>query len=109
MKREFIEGMKCLGSIAAILLQGALESMANTYEENKEYQSYKEESLEDQWKRELYYYSDERLEQELKNCFLYNWSVDYDGRCKCIDRIAEFKAKNNYKVCQNKLRDRVIN
>ena len=99
MKREFIEGMKCLGSIAAILLQGALESMANTYEENKEYQSYKEESLEDQWKRELYYYSDERLEQELKNCFLYNWSVDYDGRCKCIDRIAEFKAKNNYKIC----------
>ena len=99
MKREFIEGMKCLGSIAAILLHGALESMANTYEENKEYQSYKEESLEDQWKRELYYYSDERLEQELKNCFLYNWSVDYDGRCKCIDRIAEFKAKNNYKIC----------
>ena len=99
MKREFIEGMKCLGSIASILLQGALESMANTYEENKEYQSYKEESLEDQWKRELYYYSDERLEQELKNCFLYNWSVDYDGRCKCIDRIAEFKAKNNYKIC----------
>ena len=99
MKREFIEGMKTLGSIAAILLQGALERMANTYEENKEYQSYKEESLEDQWKRELYYYSDERLEQELKNCFLYNWSVDYDGRCKCIDRIAEFKAKNNYKIC----------
>ena len=98
MKREFIEGMKCLGSIAAILLQGALESMANTYEENKEYQSYKEESLEDQWKRELYYYSDERLEQELKNCFLYNWSVDYDGRCKCIDRIAEFKSRQGYKV-----------
>ena len=98
MKREFIEGMKTLGSIAAILLQGALESMANTYEENKEYQSYKEESLEDQWKRELYYYSDERLEQELKNCFLYNWSVDYDGRCKCIDRIAEFKARQGYKV-----------
>ena len=99
MKREFIEGMKTLGSIAAILLQGALESMANTYEENKEYQSYKEESLEDQWKRELYYYSDERLGQELKNCFLYNWSVDYDGRCKCIDRIAEFKARQGYKVC----------
>ena len=36
MKREFIEGMKCLGRIGAILLQGALESMANTYEENKE-------------------------------------------------------------------------
>ena len=100
MKREFIEGMKTLGSIAAILLQGALESMANTYEENREeYQSYKEESLEDQWKRELYYYSDERLEQELKNCFLYNWSVDYDGRCKCIDRIAEFKSRQGYKVC----------
>ena len=100
MKREFIEGMKTLGSIASILLQGALESMANTYEENREeYQTYKSETLEDQWKRELYYYSDERLEQELKNCFLYNWSVDYDGRCKCIDRIAEFKAKNNYKIC----------
>lgn len=98
MKREFIEGMKCLGSIAAILLHGALESMAKAQEENKEYQSYKEESLEDQWKRELYYYSDERLEQELKNCFLYNWSVDYDGRCKCIDRIAEFKSRQGYKV-----------
>ena len=98
MKREFIEGMKCLGKIGVIVLEGLLESMANTYEENKEYQSYKEESLEDQWKRELYYYSDERLEQELKNCFLYNWSVDYDGRCKCIDRIAEFNSRQGYKV-----------
>ena len=98
--KDIIRGFKSLGIIGGLLLQGALESMANTYEENREeYQSYKEESLEDQWKRELYYYSDERLEQELKNCFLYNWSVDYDGRCKCIDRIAEFKAKNNYKVC----------
>ena len=97
--KDIIRGFKSLGIIGGLLLQGALESMANTYEENKEYQSYKEESLEDQWKKELYYYSDERLEQELKNCFLYNWSVDYDGRCKCIDRIAEFKAKNNYKIC----------
>lgn len=97
--KDIIRGFKTLGIIGGLLLQGALESMANTYEENKEYQSYKEESLEDQWKRELYYYSDERLEQELKNCFLYNWSVDYDGRCKCIDRIAEFKSRQGYKVC----------
>ena len=34
MKREFIEGMKTLGSIASILLQGALESMAKAQEEN---------------------------------------------------------------------------
>ena len=99
MKREFIEGMKTLGSIAAILLQGALESMANTYEENKEYQSYKEESLEDQWKRELYYYSDERLDEELRRCLVYNYNVSYDGRNKCIEKIAEIKARNNYKVC----------
>ena len=33
MKREFIEGMKTLGSIAAILLQAALESMAKAQEE----------------------------------------------------------------------------
>ena len=99
MKREFIEGMKCLGSIAAILLQGALESMANTYEENKEYQSYKEETLEDQWKRELYYYSDERLDEELRRCLVYNYNVAYDGRNKCIEKIAEIKARNNYKVC----------
>ena len=97
--KDIIRGFKSLGIIGGLLLQGALENMANTYEENKEYQSYKEESLEDQWKRELYYYSDERLEQELKNCFLYNWSVDYDGRCKCIDRIAEFKSRQGYKVC----------
>ena len=99
MKREFIEGMKTLGSIAAILLQGALESMANTYEENREYQSYKEESLEDQWKRELYYYSDERLDEELRRCLVYNYNVSYDGRNKCIEKIAEIKARNNYKVC----------
>ena len=98
MKREFIEGMKCLGSIAAILLQGALESMANTYEENREYQSYKEESLEDQWKRELYYYSDERLGEELRRCLIYNYSVSYDGRNKCIEKIAEIKARQGYKV-----------
>ena len=100
MKREFIEGMKCLGSIAAILLQGALESMANTYEENREeYQSYKEESLYDQWTRELCYYSDERLDEELRRCLVYNYNVSYDGRNKCIEKIAEIKARNNYKVC----------
>ena len=100
MKREFIEGMKCLARIGAILLQGALESMTNTYEENREeYQSYKEESLEDQWKRELYYYSDERLDEELRRCLVYNYSVSYDGRNKCIEKIAEIKARNNYKVC----------
>ena len=99
MKREFIEGMKCLGRIGSILLQGALESMANTYEENKEYQSYKEESLEDQWKRELYYYSDERLDEELRRCLVYNYNVSYDGRNKCIDKIAEIKARQGYKVC----------
>ena len=98
MKREFIEGMKCLGRIGSILLQGALESMANTYEESKE--AYKEEdSLEDQWKRELYYYSDERLDEELRRCLVYNYSVSYDGRNKCIEKIAEIKARNNYKVC----------
>jgi hypothetical protein len=99
MKREFIEGMKTLGSIAAILLQGALESMANTYEENKEYQSYSEESLYDKWTKELYYYSDERLDEELRRCLVYNYNVAYDGRNKCIEKIAEIKARNNYKVC----------
>ena len=98
MKREFIEGMKCLGRIGSILLQGALESMANTYEESKE--AYKEEdSLEDQWKRELYYYSDERLDEELRRCLVYNYSVSYDGRNKCIEKIAEIKARQGYKVC----------
>ena len=99
MKREFIEGMKCLGRIGVILLQGALESMANTYEENKEYTAFKEESLEDQWKRELYYYSNERLDEELRRCLVYNYNVSYDGRNKCIEKIAEVKARNNYKVC----------
>ena len=98
MKREFIEGMKTLGRIGVILLQGAFENMANTYEESKE--AYKEEdSLEDQWKRELYYYSDERLDEELRRCLVYNYSVSYDGRNKCIEKIAEIKARNNYKVC----------
>ena len=67
--KDIIRGFKSLGIIGGLLLQGALESMANTYEENREeYQSYKEESLEDQWKRELYYYSDERLDEELRRC-----------------------------------------
>ena len=97
MKREFIEGMKTLGRIGVILLQGAFENMANTYEESKE--AYKEESLYDSWKRELYYYSDERLDEELRRCLVYNYSVSYDGRNKCIDKIAEIKARQGYKVC----------
>ena len=97
--KDIIRGFKSLGIIGGLLLQGALESMANTYEENKEYQSYKEESLEDQWKRELYYYSDERLDEELRRCLVYNYNVAYDGRNKCIEKIAEYNSKNNYKVC----------
>ena len=98
--KDIIRGFKSLGIIGGLLLQGALESMANTYEENREeYQSYKEESLYDQWTRELYYYSDERLDEELRRCLVYNYSVSYDGRNKCIEKIAEIKARNNYKVC----------
>ena len=101
MKREFIEGMKCLGSIASILLHGALESMAKAQEENgNTYRvEYREESLYDSWTRELYYYSDERLDEELRRCLVYNYNVSYDGRNKCIEKIAEIKARNNYKVC----------
>ena len=101
MKREFIEGMKCLGRIATILLQGALESMAKAQEENGNTyrEECREESLENQWKRTLYYYSDERLDEELRRCLVYNYNVSYDGRNKCIEKIAEIKARNNYKVC----------
>ena len=97
--KDIIRGFKSLGIIGGLLLQGALESMANTYEENKEYTAFKEESLEDQWKRELYYYSDERLDEELRRCLVYNYNVSYDGRNKCIEKIAESKARNNYKIC----------
>ena len=102
MKREFIEGMKTLGSIAAILLQGALESMAKAQEENANTygEEYKEEdNLRKKWEDELFYYSDERINQELKKCMIYNYSVEYDGRYKCIEKIAEYNSKNNYKVC----------
>ena len=101
MKREFIEGMKCLGSIASILLQGALESMAKAQEENSNTyrEECREENLYDSWVRELFYYSDERLDEELRRCLVYNYNVAYDGRNKCIEKIAEVKARNNYKVC----------
>ena len=97
--KDIIRGFKSLGIIGGLLLQGALESMANTYEENKEYTAFKEESLEDQWKRELYYYSNERLDEELRRCLVYNYSVSYDGRNKCIEKIAEIKARQGRKVC----------
>ena len=98
--KDIIRGFKSLGIIGGLLLQGALESMANTYEENREeYQSYKEESLYDSWVRELYYYPDERLDEELRRCLVYNYNVSYDGRNKCIEKIAEIKARNNYKIC----------
>ena len=97
--KDIIRGFKSLGIIGGLLLQGALESMANTYEENKEYTAFKEESLEDQWKRELYYYSNERLDEELRRCLVYNYNVSYDGRNKCIEKIAEIKARNNCKIC----------
>ena len=101
MKREFIEGMKCLGRIGAILLQGALESMAKAQEENGNTyrEEYREENLRKKWEDELFYYSDERINQELKKCMIYNYSVEYDGRYKCIEKIAEYNSKNNYKVC----------
>ena len=101
MKREFIEGMKTLGSIAAILLKGALESMAKAQEENGNTyrEECREESLYDSWTKELYYYSDERLDEELRRCLVYNYNVAYDGRNKCIEKIAEYNSKNNYKVC----------
>ena len=100
MKREFIEGMKCLGSIASILLQGALESMAKAQEKNGNTyrEEYREESLYDSWIRELYYYSDERLDEELRRCLVYNYSVSYDGRNKCIEKIAEYNSQKGYKV-----------
>lgn len=97
MKREFIEGMKTLGKIGVIVLEGLLES-ALTYEATPTYEE-EENDLEEKWRRELYYYSDERLEQELKKCMIYNYSVEYDGRYKCIEKIAEYNSKNNYKVC----------
>ena len=98
MKREFIEGMKSLGRIGVILLQGAFESMANTYEESKE--AYKEEdSLESQWNRELSYYSDSQIDSELRYCGIYNYCIKYDGRTNCINKIVDYKTRNNYKVC----------
>ena len=100
MKREFIEGMKCLGRIGAILLQGALESMAKAQEENGNTyrEEYREENLRKKWEDELFYYSDERINQELKKCMIYNYSVEYDGRYKCIEKIAEYNSQKGYKV-----------
>lgn len=99
--KDIIRGFKTLGSIASILLQGALESMAKAQEENGNTyrEECREESLYDSWIRELYYYSNERLDEELRRCLVYNYSVSYDGRNKCIEKIAEIKARNNYKVC----------
>ena len=98
MKREFIEGMKTVMNIANILLTESLKKIA-IYQESKEYTTYKEEDLEQRWRNELYCYSDAKLNEELKKCMLYNWSVEYDGRCKCIEKIAEYNSRNNYKVC----------
>ena len=96
--KDIIRGFKSLGIIGGLLLQGALEGVANTYEESKE--AYKEEdSLESQWNRELSYYSDSQIDAELKHCGIYNYSVKYDGRTNCINKIVEFKIRNNYKVC----------
>ena len=101
--KDIIRGFKSLVIIGGLLLQGALESMANTYEENRElYENNKtleEDNLRKKWEDELFYYSDERINQDLKKCMIYNYSVEYDGRCKCIEKIAEYNSKNNYKVC----------
>ena len=98
--KDIIRGFKSLGIIGGLLLQGALESMAKAQEENGNTyrEECKEESLYDQWTRELYYYSDERLDEELRRCLVYNYNVAYDGRNKCIEKIAEIKARQGYKV-----------
>ena len=95
--KDIIRGFKSLGIIGGLLLQGALENMTNTYEESKE--AYKEENLEDQWNRELSYYSDSQIDSELRHCGIYNYSVKYDGRTNCINKIVDYKTRNNYKVC----------
>ena len=99
--KDIIRGFKSLGIIGGLLLQGALESMAKAQEENGNTyrEECREESLYNQWTRELFYYSDERLDEELRRCLVYNYNVSYDGRNKCIEKIAEIKARNNYKVC----------
>ena len=38
------------------------------------------------------------LDEELRRCLVYNYSVSYDGRNKCIEKIAEIKARQGYKV-----------
>ena len=100
--KDIIRGFKSLGIIGGLLLQGALESMANTYEENRNTyrEEYREEdNLRKKWEDELFYYSDERINQELKKCMIYNYSVEYDGRYKCIEKISEYNSRNNYKIC----------
>ena len=99
--KDIIRGFKSLGKIGVIVLEGLLESMAKAQEENGNTyrEEYKEENLYDSWMRELYYYSDERLDEELRRCLVYNYNVAYDGRNKCIEKIAESKARQGYKVC----------
>ena len=101
--KDIIRGFKSLGKIGVIVLEGLLESMAKAQEENANTyreEAYKEEdNLRKKWEDELFYYSDERINQELKKCMIYNYSVEYDGRYKCIEKIAEYNSKNNYKVC----------
>ena len=55
--KDIIRGFKSLGKIGVIVLEGLLESTL-TYEATPTYEE-EENDLEEKWRRELYYYSDE--------------------------------------------------
>ena len=49
------------------------------------------------WEEVLSKYTDEGLNLELRRCWVFNCSVFSKGREYCINRIVEYKFKNNIK------------
>lgn len=100
--KDIIDGLKTIGSIIYLVGEGLIikseEVLRNSLKAMGEYE-YKEEekTLEEKWINELNYYSDERINSELKN---YNipYNTKYDGRYTCIKRLAKYNSDHNYKV-----------
>lgn len=85
--------LKFLLTLVDILGEAIIDSFTFlTYNDNKDQQD-----LEEKWKKELYYKTDNEIKNLLKKENLYNWNFDVDGRKNCEKALISYYIKNNYK------------
>lgn len=71
--------------------------LASSKEENITYDINDKNNLEELWRKEFYYMTDDKINDLLKQQNLYYYSLKYDGRYKCIEALIKDLVLNNKK------------